>query len=202
MEAVVQVPAFDAESLRPWPVASMAAWSWLTLNAGCADEEVGLFVAALADRLDVESPAGCDQVVAALLAEERLIVEGGLQLVDTVTGMVVVPGCCAGLEDWRGWADVLTGGWPWLGHDPDPEVEVAGDDLRVWQDAGRAGVNVVVPRLVLPILLRSVQQDLAGFLAALEAWAKHIGLGETGTALAEAVDRDFTITAPLNLPTD
>lgn len=210
MQAVIEVPAFDTESLRPWPVTSVAAGAWLALAAGCTDEEVGLFVGALAHHLDVESPSGRDEVVAALLAEEILIVAGGLRLLDTVTGMAVVPGCCAGLEDWRDWGQVLTGGSPWLGHDPGPAVEIGVDGgLRVWQDGGPnchhgrwAGTSVALPPFVLPDLLRNVQQDLVGFLALVKAWTERSGLGENGTALVTAIDRNFTITAPLNLPTD
>ncbi|MEV0111034.1 hypothetical protein AB0H42_32575 [Nocardia sp. NPDC050799] len=210
MQAVVEVPVFDTESPQPWPVASVAAGSWLALDAGCTDEEVGLFVGTLAHRLDVESPGGRDEVVARLLAEEILIVAGGLRLLDMVTGMAVVPGCCAGLEGWRDWGQVLTGGSPWLGHDPWPEVEIGSDgDLRVWQAGGAnrhhgrwAGTSVVLPRLILPDLLRNVRQDLVGFLALVKQWTGRSGLGENGTALVEAIDRNFTITAPLDLPID
>ncbi|HLL67197.1 MAG TPA: hypothetical protein VK453_16050 [Micromonosporaceae bacterium] len=208
MQAVIEVPVLDAGWPRPWPVASIAPGSWLRLDAGCADEEVGLFVAALAQHLDVDAPAGRDQVVTALLSEELLILAGGLQVIDTVTGMTVVPGCCAGLEDWRDWAQVLHGDSPWLGHDPGPEVEIAGDDLRVWQDGGPnrrhgrlARINVAMHRHLLPELLTTVQQDLVGFLAALDAWTRRIGIGESGSALVEAVNRNFTITAPLDLAT-
>jgi hypothetical protein len=209
MQMVVEVPAFDAGSPPPWPVESMAPGSWLVLNAGCTNERVGLFVAALADRIDVRPPDGRDEVVDALLAEELLIIAGGLQVCDPNVGMAVVPGCCAGLEDWRDWAQVLTGDSPWLGHDPSPEVEVVGDDLRVWQDGGPnrhhgrwAGVHVDVPRRALPALLMGVQRDLVGFLAALTAWAERIGLGRRGTALVEAIDKNFAITARLDLPAD
>lgn len=115
MQAVVEVPAFDTESRWPWPVASAAAGSWLALDAGCTDEEVGLFVGALAQRLEVESPNGRDEVVSALLAEEILIVADGLRVLDTVTGMTVVPGCCAGPADWRDWGQVLTAGFAMVG---------------------------------------------------------------------------------------
>lgn len=207
LQAVVEVPAFDAEPPPPWPVARMTARSWLALGTDSTDEQVGLFVAALAHPLDVAAPGGRDEVVDTLLAQEVLVVPGGLRPVDTVTGMAVVPGCCAGLEDWREWAQVIAGGTPWLGHDPGPEIEVVGDELRVWQHGGpdrqqsrSADANVVVPRLALPGLLTDVQRDLAGFLAALEAWTIRMGLEERGRALVRAVDRNFAITAPLDLP--
>ncbi len=210
MQAVIEVPFLDTESARPWPVASLPAFSWLVLDADCAGAEVGLFVAALADRLDVAAPAGRDEVVAALLAEEILVVAGGLRLFDTVTEVTVVPGCCAGLEDWRDWGQVLTGSPPWLGHDPWPVVEIdETDHLRVRQDGGPnrhsgpwAAIEVALPRHVMPDLLRNVQQDLIGFLAQLKTWTQRVGLVETGTALTEAIDRHFAITAPLDIPTD
>lgn len=209
MQAVIEVAAFDAESPRPWPIAPLPPGAWMALNAGCTDEEVGLFVATLAHQLDVTPPAGRDEVVATLLAEKFLIVAGGLRLLDTATGTAVEPGCCDGLEDWREWVQVLTGGSPWLGHNPSPEIELTGSDMRVWQDGRpdghhgqQAAIKVVAPRFMRPDLLRNVQRDLGGFLAALEAWTTRIGLGETGPALVEAVDRSFTITAPLGLLTD
>jgi hypothetical protein len=203
MQAVVDVPMFD-EGSTPWPIAAVAPGSWLVLHAGCTAEQVGLFVATLAARIDVASPGGRDEVVDALLAEELLIVPGGLQLNDTSTGTVVVPGCCCGLEDWREWTWVLTGGSPWLGHDPGPEVEVIGGDLRVWQDGGpnrergrRAEQRVDLPCRELPQLLLGVQRDLVGFLDALAGWGEQTGIGPRGTALVEMIDQNFAITAPL-----
>ena len=207
MQAVVEVPALNSESVHPWPVAPMAPGSWLVLAADCTDERVALFVSALATRIDVAPPSGGNEVVDALLAEELLIVVGGLRVSDTSTGAVVVPGCCAGLEEWRDWAETLTGSSPWLGHDPGPEVEVVGEHLRVWQDGGSnrdrgplAQHHVDLPRRALPGLLRGIQQDLVGFLDALAWWAERAGLGERGTALVKAIDQNFAITAPFDLP--
>ncbi|MEU5726138.1 hypothetical protein [Micromonospora sp. NPDC047738] len=178
----------------------------MALNAGCTDEQVGMFVAALADRIDVPPSVGRDEVMDALLAQEFLIVAGGLQVRDTATGMAVVPGCCAGLEEWREWTQVISGGSPWLGHDPGPEAEVVGDNLRVWQDGGPnrhrgrwAGLHVDMPRSALPELLVRAQRDLAGFLTALTGWAERAGLERRGIDLVEAVDTNFTITPPLDL---
>ncbi|MCM0674158.1 hypothetical protein NCC78_05535 [Micromonospora phytophila] len=206
MEAVIEVPAVAGASPPPWPVEAMAPGSWLVLNAGCADDRVGLFVAALAGRIEVQPPGGRDEVVNALLAEEFLIAAGGLQVRDSTIGTVVTPGCCAGLEDWRDWAQVLIGDSPWLGHDPGPEVEVVSDDLRVWQDGGPnryrgrwAGVHVDLPHRALPGLLSGAQRDLVGFLDALTGWATRVGLQQRGTALVEATDKNFAITAPLDV---
>lgn len=184
----------------------MAPGSWLVLNAGCADDQVGLFVAALANRIEVLPPGGRDEVVNALLAEDFLIAAGGLRIRDSTTGTVVTPGCCAGLEDWRDWAQVLIGNSPWLGHDPGPEVEIVSDDLRVWQDGGPnryrgrwAGVHVDLPHRALPGLLNGAHRDLVGFLNPLTRWATRVGLQQRGATLVEAIDKNFAITAPLDV---
>jgi hypothetical protein len=207
MQAVVEVPTRAGPP--PWPVAPLPAGSWLELNAGCTDGQVGLFVSALAGGIDVAPPGGRHEVADALLAEELLIAAGGLRVGDTRTAMVVVPGCCAGLEDWRDWAQVLTGGAPWWGHDPGPEVEVVGEDLRIWQDGGAnrhrghwAGRHVDIPGYALPRLLRDVRRDLVGFLDALAGWAARTGLGQRGGALVAAVDSNFAVTAPWGPPVD
>lgn len=181
----------------------------MALDASSTDAEVGLFVSALASRLDVEPPGGRDEVVSTLISQDMLINAGGLQLLDTATGVSVVPGCCCGLEDWREWVQVLTGESPFLGHSPSPEVEIVGDELRVWQDGGPdrkhgkwAKTRIVLPKAGLPDLLRGVHQDLVDFLARLNAWTERNGLGENGTVLVAVIDRDFAITAALDLPAD
>ena len=59
-----------------------------------------------------------------------------------------------------------------------------------------------IPRRALDDLLLDVQRDLLGFLAAVDAWTARIGLEERGGALVEAVDRNFAITASLDLSAD
>jgi hypothetical protein len=206
LQAVVEVAAARDES-TPWPVASLPPYSWLALSGDCTDEELGLFVAILADKIDVPPAPGPAETVDALLAEELLIVAGGLQVQDTGTATTVIPGCCAGLEDWRDWAQVLSDVSPWWGHDPGPEVEFVDGRLRIWQDGGPhrhngrgSGLYVDVERSVMPALLAGVQRDLVAFLGGLRVWTQRIGLGLRGEALVQAIDRDFVITAPWDLP--
>lgn len=208
LQAVVEVSAIDARVVS-WPMSSRTPGSWMVLDAGCGDEQVGLFVAVLAGRIDVPATAVMGEVVDVLLAEEFLITAGGLRVRDEDTGTAVVPGCCAGLEGWRDWLEVCAGASPWLGHDPDPEVEAVGDLLRVWQNGGPnrhhgpwAGIHVDLRRAALPHLLREVRQDLVDFLAAIASWAGRGGLGRRGDALVEAVDHSFSISAPLTPPCD
>ncbi|MEU4689394.1 hypothetical protein [Actinoplanes sp. NPDC023714] len=188
MHAVVEVPWPGADR-PPWPVADLAPGSWLVLGGGCSGAQAGTFVWALAGACGDGTP---EEVIAGLVAEEALIVAGGLRVADSRTGAVVTPGCCAGLEDWRDWATVLDGGSPWLGHSPDPAVEVAGDVIRVWQDGGagrRRSARVDIPRADLPVLLDGVQRDLAAFLEVLAGWSG-------APALVRAVDDALRISGP------
>ncbi|MEU4597672.1 hypothetical protein [Nocardia sp. NPDC023988] len=201
MQAVVEVPNFDLEPPQPWPVLSAEPYSFVPIHRGCSDAEVGLFVSALTCGLEITGSR--NEVVTALLAEDTLLQLGGLRLTDTVGGAVVVPGCCAGLEDWRQWIDVLAGTPPWLGHGPTPEVEIGVDELRVWQDSGanrQAAQSIVVARNALPELLNGVHRDLVDFLSCVRRWSDRNGLGRRGTELIEAIDRNFDVTAPLIFP--
>jgi hypothetical protein len=163
-------------------------WSWLPLDGDRTGGEVAFFVAAV---------AGGETLDELLVSEDR-IVHGGLRVHDTVTGATVSPGCCGGLEDWRTWLDLLTGGTdPWLGHDPTPNFEHRDDRLRLWQDERRDGPFVDLTLAELPALLRRVHHDLNAFLPLTGRWA-----GEHGPALITLLDRSFTITAPLESPCD
>ncbi|GAA4587012.1 hypothetical protein BJY16_008100 [Actinoplanes octamycinicus] len=171
--------------------------TWLHLDGDCPADRAGLFVGALAG-INPDDPIA--ERVDAILTDETLIAQGGLALHDTVTGMSVHPGCCAGLEDWRCWAEVAAGESPWLGHSPEPRVQVLDRHLRVWQDAPGRGDHVDVTGAELRRLLLGLQRDLVAFLDVLRAWARANGQGGHADALAAAIDRHFVISAPLTGP--
>ncbi|WP_155123630.1 MULTISPECIES: hypothetical protein [unclassified Actinoplanes] len=172
-------------------VVELGSDRWLELDGRCGAEQAALFVGALAGA-DADLPAA--ERIAALLAAEMLIVAGGLALDDTVSGVSIRPGCCAGLEDWRDWASIAAGQPVWLGHSPEPRIEVDGDRRRVWQDVTPGSPHVDVTGAELFRLLAGVQRDLVGFLGVLRAWGRSFGRGDL---LAARIDRDFAITAPL-----
>ncbi|WP_433045309.1 hypothetical protein [Dactylosporangium sp. CS-033363] len=163
--------------------------SWLTLDGSCGDEEIGQFVAIVAD-YNKSAPGE-------LVAAEHLIVCGGLILTDGVTE--VVPGCCCGLEDWREWVtDVRERRSPWLGHDPTPQLSFEERTITVWEDIGSpdnkppfAGPRIELEPAHLASLLRGVHRDLVAFHANLARWG--------GPALAAHLDAAFSFTAPLEL---
>jgi hypothetical protein len=124
---------------------------------------------------------------------------GGLRVAGG--GVVVEPGCCFGLEEWRDWLDVLDGQVVWLGHSPDVQVQQLGPVVRVWRDEALVdpkftGAHVDVPRDALPGLLRDVRLDLTGFLDALGTWARHV-VPDQADRFITTVDHRLRITAAL-----
>lgn len=177
MRAVVEVPGGHVE-----------------LSGSMTQDEFGTALAAIAEyavRGEVEPGP---EALRALLAQEMVVMAGGLLVRDTGTGVRIVPGCCAGLESWRDWALFLDGEVPWLGHSPSPGVELTAGAVRLWQDEDRPELpSCEIPLVDLGGHLQRVRRDLTGFLWLVRAWAPH----GTGEALAARFDEDFHVTAPL-----
>ncbi|WP_052685527.1 hypothetical protein [Lentzea aerocolonigenes] len=165
---------------------------YLELSGRMTRHEVGAALVAIAEYGEDEdfSP----EMLRALLDEEMILMAGGLEVRDTGSGAEIKPGCCAGLESWRNWGELLGGKAPWLGHSPEPGVEFAADVVRLSQDAERPeSLACEIPVADLPRLLEGVRQDLLGFLDLVRRWAPD-GLGER---LAARFDEHFHISAPL-----
>src|SRR5687767_16032988 len=111
----------------------------LHLSASMSAPQVGAAMATLASYGDGDAGDGPREVAAALRAiveKERMIAPGGLLARDTETGVVIPPSCCCGLEEWREWVSVPSGGRPWLGHSPAPWIEQLDGTVRIWPDGG------------------------------------------------------------------
>ncbi|GAA2393922.1 hypothetical protein [Dactylosporangium salmoneum] len=158
-----------------------------------------------ADDLSITATDTQEAIEEYLTYEEGDFAPGGLRV---STGDVVIdPGCCVGLDEWRDWLHVLGGEVIDLGHDPDVLVEHRGPVLRIWKDKrqllpgelpGPGEPHIDVPRADLPRLLDAVHRDLAGFLIALRPWAQDIA-AELADPLVAAVDRQLRISAPLGI---
>ncbi|MGW6934161.1 hypothetical protein ACWGE0_29175 [Lentzea sp. NPDC054927] len=192
MSAVVD--AHHLVSHPDWPTAPYSDGD-VVLSGRMSREDVGTALAAMAqynNHQEVE-PDG-PSMLRVLLEQDRLIMPGGLLVRDTRTGVVIEPGCCQGLEEWRDWLGVLDGVHPWLGHSPDPLVRIGDGLVRVWPDDRQAdGPACEVPLADLPAHLAVVRQDLLGFLELVRKRAPY-GMGEE---LAAALDEHFRISAPL-----
>ncbi|MGW7275915.1 hypothetical protein ACWGH5_36055 [Streptomyces sp. NPDC054864] len=91
----------------------------------------------------------------------------------------------------------MDGEEPWLGHDTEPRVEHAGSVIRLWPDADRQeGAPIAIPRGELRELLGSVQDDLSGFLKAVERWASTY-FADVAVGLVSALDEAFVVSVSL-----
>ncbi|KPC58531.1 hypothetical protein [Streptomyces chattanoogensis] len=207
VDAVLET--FDAAEFVQWPVADVPAHRLLALSGRLSPLEVGVAMATLADyNSDSSDRDGAvvdgSALVRRLVEAECVIAPGGLRVRDTGSGVTVAPGCCCGLEDWREWLGLVDGDVPWLGHDPSPRMECVGRVVRLWPDGGDStdstetpqGPPIEIPADCLTGILRTVQDELSGFLALVERWAdRHVpGLAP---ALATKLDEDLDIGAPL-----
>jgi hypothetical protein len=176
-----------------WPLSAPAAW--LPLGGGMTSDQVGTALYwVLSGCADLEPPADAAAAVERIIAADEVVVSGGLALHGPE--VVVEPGCCCGLEDWREWTDVVRGEQVWLGHGPSPWVEFLDGVVRVWVDDDRARGHVDVEQVALPDLLASVQRDLLVFLDRAGAWAERYVPGRGGE-LVLALDRVLRVSAPL-----
>ncbi|MBB2940540.1 hypothetical protein FB565_000244 [Actinoplanes lutulentus] len=158
-----------------------------------------------ADDLSITAANAAEAIEKYLTCDDGDFAQGGLRVGDG--NVVIDPGCCIGLDEWRDWLRVVGGEVIDLGHDPDPLIEHRGPVVRVWKDGGQlpsgksSGPNephIDIPRHTLPNLLGAVQQDLAGFLTCLHSWAQDIR-ADLADPLAAAVDRRLQISASLGI---
>ncbi|MFE0044845.1 hypothetical protein [Streptomyces albireticuli] len=196
---VLEIPGHEGFAL--WPISDVEPYTFLALDGELAPDDVGTAVMALAACNDIdpeddrpprpEDPLG--GFLHGLLTMDPLFAAGGLQVIDTVTGTRLVPGCCSGLEDRGDWWDVLDddGSAAWFGHDPSPGAERRGSVIRLTVDArADTGQWIDVPVTELRHLLAGAEEDLAGFLDLATRWAsRHLPdhSERLGHALARAL---------------
>jgi hypothetical protein len=158
-----------------------------------------------ADDLSIGATDAAEAIETYLTCDDGDFAPGGLRVGDG--DVVIDPGCCVGLDEWRDWLRVIGGEVIDLGHDPDPLIEHRGPVVRVWKDGDRLASrpapgpdepHIDIPRHTLPSLLSAVQQDLAGFLTFLHSWARDIRV-DLADPLAAAVDRRLRISEPLGI---
>ncbi|MFJ6616847.1 hypothetical protein ACIQOW_04585 [Kitasatospora sp. NPDC091335] len=212
MRPVLEIFAPDGFTL--WPTGDHEPYGHLTLNGRLTPAEVGTALWRLAGHNDVEpgsaeaeerGPRPADphgSFLHGLLTDPLPYAPGGLVVTDSATGAVFEPGCCNGLEEWRGWLNVTDGsGTAWFGHDPDARAECVGRVVRLTQDAGngeddedgghRDGTVIELPVDELRRLLAGAEQDLRDFLALAASWAERQLPGHAAAvtaALARALD--------------
>ncbi|MER7761838.1 hypothetical protein [Streptomyces sp. NPDC097619] len=200
LQPVLEVHATAGFAL--WPVAESEGHALLPLDGTLGAAEVGTAVMCIAACNDVDPeqdgrpPRPADPLgsfLHGLLTMGDTYAAGGFRVVDTATGTTLLPGCCSGLEEWRGWLDVVDGGGATcFGHDPSPLVERLGKTVRLTVDADTedsAVIELSVPELRR--LLAAAERDLTDFLLAAARWAAaHLPdhAADVTAALARALD--------------
>ncbi|CAM5535168.1 hypothetical protein [Streptomyces griseus] len=206
MQPVLETRAPDGFSL--WPVAEGASSRFTALSGNLGPAEVGtvLMLIARCNDIDPDPGAGDDRpprpadplasFLHGLLTSEDPFVSGGLRVVDGATGVTLLPGCCHGLEDWRGMYAVLDGAVsPFLGHDPDPVVERSGESVRLVVDFEQSDSPVIeLPAAELRWLLDGVGRDLSAFLVLAAEWVR-LHLPDHAEPVIEALARVLDVPA-------
>jgi hypothetical protein len=189
----------------PWPTLGDAAPTWLRLTRAATEAEIGSVLwelasfnlirasddPALPPEADLARPAR--EIFSDLAAASELALPGGILVRDRVTGLEIGPGCCAGLEAWRAWEDVLASGEsPWLGHDPSPYVEsLDATRFRLWADGG-AG-NPVGGRQAIELSRSDLEMGLAAVERHLRAYSDLLAafIAQVDSSSAEILVRQF-----------
>lgn len=200
MQPVLEVYAPDGFAL--WPVVEVESFGYLVLSGELTSLQVGTAVMRIARYNDIDpegdgrAPRPADLLgsfLHGLLTVDTVFAAGGLRVTDSATGVVLLPGCCSGLEDWREWYQVLEGsGQVWFGHDPDPCAERDGENVRLTVDAEHNNSAVIeLSAADLLRLLAAAEHDLASFLVLTVDWAAQNLPGHADAvtiALARALD--------------
>ncbi|MFA1549902.1 hypothetical protein [Actinomadura chokoriensis] len=201
MQPVLEV--YRPEDFTLWPVAGSEPFGYLPLSGTLLPIEVGTAVMRIAEANDIDPedgrpPRPADPLGAflhGLLTMEPLFAPGGLRVIDTATGITLLPGCCSGIEDWREWWSVVDGraSSGFLGHDPDPCAERHGDVVRMIVDVERDDSPMIeLPTADLRRLLAGVERDLIAFHRLAASWAERY-VPDRAAPLAAALGRALDV---------
>lgn len=204
MQAVVEAPYFDDFSC-PWNVPEFTSFSLIPIHPDITYPEIELIFAQLAQYNQIELVEDKRVVLKQIIAEDGLILPGGIRVIINDRQDSIEPGCCCGLETWREWFDLLqTGNSPWLGHDPSPWIELKGEIVRIWSDGGIEKVSdafaIEVRQTNFIQALMKIERDLQAFLVCIDSWTKEIGFEESNQ-LVQKFALDFDIGNSITLST-
>lgn len=196
MQAVIETPHYEGKFVCPWEIFEAPPFSMIRLSAEMTYAQIGLVIAQLAKYNQIELTGDRLTALNQIIAAESLVLPGGIQVVDELQN-TISPGCCCGLEDWRGWINFLkTYESPWLGHDPSPWIEMKDDVIWIWSDGHFETVNnpfhIQVSRDRFAKALIIVEQDLQSFLFCIDSWAREIGLAQS-SKLCQKLDKCFNL---------
>jgi hypothetical protein len=175
---VIEIPGNDGKPW-PWPVAAGNPYTFEPLIASSL-ESMGIFMAALFRYYGEDRECSVDQLLDSLrnLEDPLVVAPGGFQATDG--DMVVIPGCCCGLEGWTEWREFLVNGTPpWLGNDPWPRVEFVNGSVHLWRDAPDKAPreslrSISVSREKFEAALALAETQLCNFFTAIPRWFESV----------------------------
>ena len=191
----------SVEAPPPWSVLGEGMPYRVRLSADMGAAEVGSVVWQLAQYNGVPVDGrSAREILQDIVRADSIALPGGVAVRDA-SGREILPGCCAGLEEWREWlAFEITGATPWMGHEPDPWLERVGDVVRVWSH-GELSEAAIEPAFAIDVPvadfrrgLVDLRTDLEGFLGALGSWARRVSPAEAD-ALVAKFDHAFEVSA-------
>jgi hypothetical protein len=160
-----------------WDTLPEDAPSHVRLSADVTAAAIGSVIATLARynaASEEHATASTRESLAVAIRKAKPLLPGGVLAVDDDTRDEIAPGCCAGLEQWRGWVDFLDHGQsPWLGHDPTPYLVARDDTIELCCDEGDdpSRTRFSMSRAHYAAQLLQVERDLRSFACATRAWA-------------------------------
>ncbi|MCP2732383.1 hypothetical protein [Limnofasciculus baicalensis] len=194
---VVEIMGYKDGHLFPWHIPNSNPFSLIRLSGNMTEEEIGLVFAQLVNYNHLPSGGDTKEVLDSIINSSRLILPGGIQ-VREVSGKVISPSCCCGLEGWREWLRFLqTGTSPWLGHSPTAWVERVDNLVRVYSSEATGGFHIDFEYYKFKAKLRQVRQDLSDFLLIIEIWAAGLEFPEP-QKLSRKFDECFSISHDLS----
>ena len=138
-----------------------------------------------------DMPETIEDGAESILARDRIILGGGLVL--TCGSFLFYPGCCSGIETWSDWRSIAKGeNSPWMGHDPDAWVDTDGDMAVFHPDIGEDVKTAKFHYEDIQAALDVAEEDLRGFLSALEGWLSREGVGRAAD-VAEKIREAYRI---------
>ncbi len=201
---VAEIMDYKNGQLFPWHIPNSNRFSLnsnrfylIPLSGNMTEAEVGLVFAQLVNYNHLPSGGNTKEILDSIINSSRLILPGGIQ-VREVSGKVISPGCCCGLEGWRDWLRFLeTGTSPWLGHSPTAWIERVDNLVRVYSSEKDGAFHIDFEYSQFKKKLKKVRQDLNDFLLIIEIWATGLKFSES-QKLSRKFDECFSISYESN----
>lgn len=183
----------------PWPHHDPGLFVEVRLHADASDKAVGSLFASLAHQRELTPGASAARLLDALASsepdearddpEERsersFSLEGGIEVI--VDGALILrAGCCATIDGWTEWKELLTTGQrPWNGHDPFTTAELEDGRVRFFDEYDASAPSASVSSDRYERMVEQLEADLRGFLDRAELWLEARASAQTTRQLVE-----------------